>query len=585
MVKITLLKLKDNLIFQITSGENELNIINGVTDNKCNLSVINLGQCEKTLRDTYLINASIPLIVLKLENKTTNIASKDIKYEVYNSYTKEKLDLSVCNNNINILYPISLDDNKKYLYENLGQLGYDIFDIQDSFYQDICAKYTNDNGTDMLLYDRKNDIYDFDFSCPSNCRYNSYSNQTSFLSCECSIVNKNITLEDIGNIVIDSFLNVFHTLNYKFIICYKLVFHLNVITKNYGSIFTISLFILYLVFLIFYIIKGTKPLIKKADNFIKKKRKKNPNNNLSFNKEEGHYKSNQTIEKKSKKKLNNSVITNSRGNENPLLVVRSLKKKDRKEKKSDKNNKMNKNENILYNILNQKKRNKLSKFELNNLEYIKAIKYDKRTFIQTYISKLKNKHLIMFTFFANKDFNLIYIKIARFSFSVCTNLAMNVLFFFDETMHKIYLNYGDYDFIQQIPQILYSSLISQIIDILIDFLIITEKDIHKIIDLKQSNPKKNNDKIKSIIKLIKIKYILFFIISSLLFAFFWYFISAFCAVYENTQIIFLKDFITSFFTGLLYPFGIYFILAFFRVISLKDKDKKRLKFLYVIGNF
>ena len=75
MVKITLLKLKDNLIFQITSGENELNIINGVTDNKCNLSVINLGQCEKTLRDTYLINASIPLIVLKLENKTTNIES------------------------------------------------------------------------------------------------------------------------------------------------------------------------------------------------------------------------------------------------------------------------------------------------------------------------------------------------------------------------------------------------------------------------------------------------------------------------------------------------------------------------------
>ena len=47
-----------------------------------------------------------------------------------------------------------------------------------------------------------------------------------------SIVNKNITVGDIGNMVINSFLNVFTTLNYKFLKCYKLVFHINVITKK-----------------------------------------------------------------------------------------------------------------------------------------------------------------------------------------------------------------------------------------------------------------------------------------------------------------------------------------------------------------
>ena len=44
-------------------------------------------------------------------------------------------------------------------------------------------------------------------------------------------------------------------------------------------------------------------------------------------------------------------------------------------------------------------------------------------------------------------------------------MAMNVFFFSDDSMHKLYLNYGKYDFIQQIPQITYSTIITQIIEI------------------------------------------------------------------------------------------------------------------------
>ena len=190
----------------------------------------------------------------------------------------------------------------------------------------------------------------------------------------------------------------------------------------------------------------------------------------------------------------------------------------------------------------------------------------------------------MFTFFAKKDFNLIYVKIAKFILEIDTNLAMNALFFFDESMHKIYLNYGKYDLIQQIPQIIYSSLISQIINIFISYLIITEKQIHKVIYLKQSDSDDKSNEINNILKFIKIRYVLFFGLTILLFAFYWYFISAFCAVYENTQIIFLKDFISSFFTSLLYPFIIYLFLALCRFISLKDKEKKRLNIIYKISN-
>ena len=201
-----------------------------------------------------------------------------------------------------------------------------------------------------------------------------------------------------------------------------------------------------------------------------------------------------------------------------------------------------------------------------------------------YLSKIKRQHIIMFTFCSENDFNLIYVKLARFAFEICTNIAMNALFFSDESMHKIYLNYGKYDFVQQIPQIIYSSLISQIFNLLISFLILTESQMNTIIGLKEKENEKNMKEIERINKYIKIKFILFFSITFVLFSFFWYFISAFCAVYENTQITFLKDFITSFFTEFFYPFVIYYVLAFFRKISLKDKDKKRLNILYIIGN-
>ena len=64
-----------------------------------------------------------------------------------------------------------------------------------------------------------------------------------------------------------------------------------------------------------------------------------------------------------------------------------------------------------------------------------------------YLSKLKKGHLFIFTFFATNDFNLIYVKIARFALEITTNIAMNALFFSDQSMHKIYLNYGKYDLV------------------------------------------------------------------------------------------------------------------------------------------
>ena len=51
-----------------------------------------------------------------------------------------KLDVSKCENSlIDIYVPLILSEELQNLYEELKELGYNLFDINDKFYQDICT--------------------------------------------------------------------------------------------------------------------------------------------------------------------------------------------------------------------------------------------------------------------------------------------------------------------------------------------------------------------------------------------------------------------------------------------------------------
>ena len=241
------------------------------------------------------------------------------------------------------------------------------------------------------------------------------------------------------------------------------------------------------------------------------------------------------------------------------------------------NNRKEKKENM-----DKKEEEKLTDFELNDLEYLDAIELDKRNFGQIYWATLKREHIILFTFFSWNDYNIIYVKIARFIFLIVTDMAMNVIFFSDDSMHKLYLNYGKYDFVQQIPQIIYSTAISQLLEVFLCFLSLTDKYFYEIKNLK--NDKNINNLIFGIFRCIKIKLIIFFVFTFILFAFYWYFISAFCAVYQNTQTTYIKDSVSSYLTGLLYPIVLYLIPASLRILSFSDSKKKRLKIIYKLSD-
>ena len=210
-------------------------------------------------------------------------------------------------------------------------------------------------------------------------------------------------------------------------------------------------------------------------------------------------------------------------------------------------------------------------YELNTFSYKDASIRDKRTFFQLLISLIKTKHLIIFTFYQKNDYNSQIMKICLFFFSFALYYIINALFFNDETMHKIYVDEGIFNFIYFIPQIIYSTIISSIINILIKELSLSEKNIVK---LKQEKDYEILNKlVPKTIKYLIAKFILFFFFSFLFLAFFWYYISCFGAVYKNTQIILLKDTLISFAISLIYPLIFYLLIALIRYPTLNKKEK------------
>ena len=149
-------------------------------------------------------------------------------------------------------------------------------------------------------------------------------------------------------------------------------------------------------------------------------------------------------------------------------------------------------------------------------------------------------------------------------------------------MHKIYQDKGKYNFLYQIPQILYSTLISRFIDTLIKNLALYQDNI---IELKQEK-RKNIFKEKYVrtLNIIKIKIILFFVLAFIILLCFWYYIICFCGIYVNTQIHLIKDTIISLITSLIYPFALNLIPGIFRISALRIEKPSR-KCLYKFSSF
>ena len=163
----------DNIVYHITTGNNELELLNSNSSDNYNLSIIDLGECENILREKYKISEEDFMIYLKQINLTDKESEKNVQLEVYEPYNKTKLNLSYCSGtNYDLYLKIELSPETKKIAEELEKLGYNMFDISDRFYNDICTPYKSENDTDILLSDRIDFIYNnSDAQCQDNCEF------------------------------------------------------------------------------------------------------------------------------------------------------------------------------------------------------------------------------------------------------------------------------------------------------------------------------------------------------------------------------------------------------------------------------
>ena len=224
---------------------------------------------------------------------------------------------------------------------------------------------------------------------------------------------------------------------------------------------------------------------------------------------------------------------------------------------------------------------KLNDDQINTLPYELAIKKDKRTYCQYYKSLVKTKHPIIFSFIHDGDYNSKIIKINLFFQSFVVYYTVTALFYNDDTMHQIYKKKGAYDLEYEIPKIIYSSLISISLNLPLKLLALSNDNI---LDFKNTKSTENIElKYKQLNDKLKIKFILYFIISFIFLILFWYYLSMFCAIYRNTQIHLIKDTLISFALSLIYPFAIYLLPGIFRIAALSNPKNKR-EYLYKFSN-
>ena len=608
-----ILKTDEDITFHLSNTNNEKENLNN--KGSYNLSILDLGECENKLKEANDLSDDVSLILLKVESFYENTTIKNVQYEIYNPKTKEKItDMSPCDDEkIYIYVPTNLDNNTYNLYEELKIQGYDIFNPNDNFYNNLCTKYTTDNDTDLTLNDRKSLFYnESQIFCQENCEYQSIDLETLHAVCECSAIsNTEIDFEVqqfSGFEIITSFYEVIKFSNFLVLKCYELVFSSAGIKNNFGSIFMIIFIIILLINMIIFLFRGMNKIKDqmskmiycsmnnlntlpsneiKDESFFKLKKKIFPQNPKKRKKKrrfkrikKNNIQNGKILNTYSKKKFKSiNILGEKIGNTYDYGIdgKKSSIHKFLKKKKCKKNGSI-----LVFKTRNEKvDYKKYSEFELDDLEYLEAIKYDKRTFFEFFLCLVKREHLICFTFIYCKDLNLLCIKLSLFVFSISLDFATNVLFFNDDSMHKIYLDYGKYNFISQIPQIVYSTCISEAFDVFLKFLSLSEKEIYE--TKKFINMEKTLEEVQRLIRRLKIKFFFFFFICFALMSFFWYFIACFCSVYENTQSYLIKDSLTSLLISLLYPFVLYLIPATLRIVSLRSKEKDK-RFLYKISN-
>ena len=364
----------ENIIYQITSTKllkQYSNENNGYAN-----SYLNLGGCEKNIRIKNAISLNVPLIIILINIYNNPYITKYGKgFLIYDPIKKTKIDIyDSCNSIDNILYfNISVLKGKstnKLNYTLFKKKGFNLANMNDSFYKDICKNCTFDYNSDFPLSYRQKEFKEYIIdTCSDNCIMVDYdiNNNKIFCKCYTSYENK-IKAENIGNIFDNA------KLNFNVLQCFRNILNIN-FKKIYvnKSFLLLSFFLLlFIVLMLIYFIRKNKSFKEIIDNVMKNNKELLKRINILEGRivsNDNNIKDEDEKDNSQKKQLTNYYLSRS----NPSnLITRTLKDNtyrflmiqndsNLKVKINKRNNKRNANENQ-KNIENNYTTKKINKF-------------------------------------------------------------------------------------------------------------------------------------------------------------------------------------------------------------------------------
>ena len=305
-----------------------------------------MNNCEDILKSENGIDPNKSLIIFKIDYYIEGISIPVIGYEVYNPDTKQKLSFKSCEDIlINLDIPVSIDENILFKY-----------DPNNEYYNDECFTYTTDNGTDIILNDRKEEFINNNMSlCENNCSYIGYNEETKKASCKCEIKSTELKLSQIfdeDNILSNNFTDDDNSIsNIITMKCASTLFSKNGLLTNIANYIFIFFTIIFIILFILYFKVGVHFTDKDIEKILSDKK------NLKRN--------NKTRKKKKKPTLDSKIsnISNINNNINNNISNPLKNRNDKKTKNGSRKSSSNsrfksiskielKNTNILINLGN-----------------------------------------------------------------------------------------------------------------------------------------------------------------------------------------------------------------------------------------
>ena len=544
---------------------------NGTKDNSTEVetTAINLTECQNILKKKYQLPEEEDLLVIKSDTleilNMTEYFGIETDYQLFSTSLGAFLPLSSCKDAgsiVEVSNPFRATEQliNQYQSKTASVLsnGYDVFDANSPFYNDVCTPYTNEHGNDVLLDARRKDYYNENINiCEKGCAFIGYNTKSMTYTCRCN--TKAVPGEEAGEyqgeIIERSMPKNFKDLisrrsNIAVFKCATNVFSAEGQKNNFGSYILLASLAFFIGVLVFHFVKERN----KSMDLIFKDLANPPKGKEDDKKDE------KKTKKENKDKRKGKVAPSDRKRPESRVPI-------------------SKNTNIEI----PGKDLAYSDYDYLFLPYAIVISKDVLSYLMTYWNYLKFKQIILFTFFTQTKGILRTTKIALFILFIAFYMAFTALFFNDSIMRALYIYKGNANAAVHIPNIILSSICSFIAGLIVRYVCLNERDISKV--LSENHPEDREEMAKKVKKSSKIKLLILYAVSGVLILLCWYYVSAFCAVFKNSQKNYLINFFICFLVCNLWPFVTCWIPTIMRRKALDNSNECLYKASQIVSIF